>query len=65
MAEMAASIRENSRQANPATGQGEHMHTCRAHPDISVLADYLEVPGLGFLPVNAFVTHAAQLVSGG
>jgi hypothetical protein len=38
------------------------MHTYRAHADVSVLADYLEVPGLGFLPVNAFVIHAAQPV---
>jgi hypothetical protein len=38
------------------------MHTYRAHPEISVLGDYLEVPGLGFLPVNAFVIHAAQPV---
>ena len=38
------------------------MHTYRAHPDISVLADYLEVPGIGFLAVNAFVIHAAQPV---
>jgi hypothetical protein len=38
------------------------MHTYRAHPQISVLADYLEVPGLGFLPVNAFVIHAGQPV---
>ena len=38
------------------------MHTYRAHPEISVLGDYLEVPGLGFLPVNAFVVHAAQPV---
>jgi hypothetical protein len=38
------------------------MHTYRAHPDISVLGDYLEVPGLGFLAVNAFVIHAAQPV---
>lgn len=38
------------------------MHTHRAHPDISVLGDYLEVPGLGFLAVNAFVIHAAQPV---
>ena len=38
------------------------MHTYRVHPDISVLADYLEVPGIGFLPVNAFVVHAAQPV---
>lgn len=38
------------------------MHTYRAHRDVSVLNDYLEVPGLGFLPVNAFVIHAAQPV---
>jgi len=34
----------------------------RASTDISVLNDYLEVPGLGFLPVNAFVIHAAEPV---
>jgi hypothetical protein len=34
----------------------------RASTDISVLNDYLEVPGLGFLPVNAFIIHAAQPV---
>jgi len=28
------------------------MHIYRAHPDVSVLGDYLEVPGLGFLPVT-------------
>jgi hypothetical protein len=38
------------------------MHTYRAHSEISVLGDYLEVPGLGFLAVNAFVIHAAQPV---
>jgi metallo-beta-lactamase superfamily protein len=38
------------------------MHTYRSRPDVSVLGDYLEVPGLGFLPVNAFVIHAAQPV---
>jgi hypothetical protein len=38
------------------------MHTYRAHPDVSVVGDYLEVPGLGFLPVNAFVIRAAQPV---
>jgi len=38
------------------------MHTYRAHQDVSVLGDYLEVPGLGFLAVNAFVIHAAQPV---
>ena len=38
------------------------MKTYRAHADVSVLNDYLEVPGLGFLPVNAFVLHSAQPV---
>jgi metallo-beta-lactamase superfamily protein len=38
------------------------MQTYRAHPDVSVLSDYLEVPGLGFLPVNAFVIHAREPV---
>lgn len=30
--------------------------------DISVINDCLEVPGIGFLPVNAFVLHAAEPV---
>jgi flavorubredoxin len=30
--------------------------------DVTVLNDYVEVPGLGFLPVNAFVLHAEQPV---
>jgi len=38
------------------------MHTYRAHHDVTVLNDYMEVPGLGFLPVNAFVIHSAQPV---
>lgn len=38
------------------------MHTYRTGRDVSVLGDYLEVPGLGFLPANAFVIHAAQPV---
>ena len=29
------------------------MHTYRAHQDISVISDQLEVPGLGFLAVKA------------
>jgi hypothetical protein len=28
--------------------------------DVTLLNDYTEVPGLGFLPVNAFVLHAEQ-----
>ncbi len=38
------------------------MHTYRAHPDVTVLSDQAEIPGLGFLPVNAFVLHAEQPV---
>jgi hypothetical protein len=30
--------------------------------DVTVLNDYIEVPGVGFLPVNAFVLHAEQPV---
>jgi Metallo-beta-lactamase superfamily len=30
--------------------------------DVTVLSDSLEVPGLGFLPINAFVLHAEQPV---
>ncbi len=38
------------------------MHSYRASQDVSVLNDFMEVPGLGFLPVNAFVIHAAEPV---
>jgi flavorubredoxin len=38
------------------------MHTHRPHPDVTVFSDYLEVPGLGFLPINAFLLHAAEPV---
>lgn len=31
-------------------------------PDVTLLSDSAEVPGLGFLPVNAFVLHAEQPV---
>jgi flavorubredoxin len=30
--------------------------------DVTVLSDPSEIPGLGFLPVNAFVLHAEQPV---
>src|SRR4029450_2133823 len=30
--------------------------------DVTVLNDQLEVPGIGFLPVNAYVLHAQQPV---
>jgi hypothetical protein len=39
-----------------------HMHAYRIGGDVTVLNDQVEVPGLGFLPVNAFVLHAAQPV---
>ena len=32
------------------------------HGDVTVLGDRAEVPGLGHLPVNAFVLHASQPV---
>src|SRR5919201_4716442 len=38
------------------------MHIFRPHQDVTVLNDHLEVPGLGFLPINAFVLHAAEPV---
>ena len=38
------------------------MNTYRIGRDVTVLNDQVEVPGLGFLPVNAFVLHAAQPV---
>ncbi|TWD84155.1 metallo-beta-lactamase superfamily protein [Kribbella amoyensis] len=38
------------------------MQTIRVDADISVLSDQLEVPGIGFLPVNAFVLRAAEPV---
>ncbi|HZZ53312.1 MAG TPA: MBL fold metallo-hydrolase [Trebonia sp.] len=38
------------------------MRFYRTRPDVTVLNDYIEVPGIGFLPVNAFVIHAAQPV---
>ena len=34
----------------------------RLRPDISVLADSLEVPGIGHIPVNAFVLLGAEPV---
>ncbi|MFF5037340.1 MBL fold metallo-hydrolase [Nocardia salmonicida] len=38
------------------------MRINRIQPDITVLADELEVPGIGHLPVNAYVLHAAEPV---
>jgi hypothetical protein len=38
------------------------MYKHRPHPDVTVLHDEAEIPGLGFLAVNSFVLHAAQSV---
>jgi glyoxylase-like metal-dependent hydrolase (beta-lactamase superfamily II) len=38
------------------------MITHRIRRDVTVLSDQLEVPGLGHLPINAFVLHAAEPV---
>ncbi|MGW7108648.1 MBL fold metallo-hydrolase [Streptomyces xanthophaeus] len=38
------------------------MSTHKVGTDATVLADCLEVPGIGFIPVNAFVLHAEQPV---
>lgn len=38
------------------------MHVHRPCPDVTALSDRTEIPGLGFLPVNAYVLHAAQPV---
>lgn len=38
------------------------MHVQRVGRDVSVLNDQAPVPGMGFLPVNAFVLHAAEPV---
>jgi glyoxylase-like metal-dependent hydrolase (beta-lactamase superfamily II) len=38
------------------------MHTYRIGEHVTVLNDHLEVPGLGFLPVNAFLLHALEPV---
>jgi glyoxylase-like metal-dependent hydrolase (beta-lactamase superfamily II) len=38
------------------------MHVTSPAPDVAALVDSAEIPGMGFLPVNAFVLHAAQPV---
>lgn len=38
------------------------MHVHHLEGDVSVLCDQIPVPGIGFLPVNAFVLHAAEPV---
>jgi glyoxylase-like metal-dependent hydrolase (beta-lactamase superfamily II) len=38
------------------------MRTHRVGDDVTVLSDCLEVPGIGVLPVNAFLLHASEPV---
>ena len=38
------------------------MHITSSAPDVTSLVDAVEIPGLGFLPINAFVLHAEQPV---
>lgn len=38
------------------------MHIYRTGQDVTVLNDHLEVPGIGFIPANAYVLHARQPV---
>lgn len=39
----------------------QHLETHR-HGDVTVLGDSTEIPGIGHLPVNAYVLHAAEPV---
>ena len=36
------------------------MHITRPAPDVTALGDAAPIPGLGFLPVNAYLMHAEQ-----
>ena len=38
------------------------MNTFRVGNDVTVLNDHLEIPGMGHLPINAFVLHAREPV---
>lgn len=38
------------------------MNIHKISPDVTVMSDSAEVPGIGFLPVNTFVLHAEQPV---
>ena len=38
------------------------MQTHQITSDVTVLSDSIEIPGIGFLPVNTFVLHATQPV---
>ena len=36
------------------------MHIHRPAPDVVALSDTIEIPGLGYLPVNSYLLHAAE-----
>jgi hypothetical protein len=36
------------------------MQTHQTDQDVTVLNDTAEIPGLGFLPVNAYVIHPSE-----
>jgi hypothetical protein len=38
------------------------MQTHEITPDVTLLSDSIQIPGIGFLPVNTFVLHSAQPV---
>ena len=38
------------------------MNTYRIGSDVTVLNDHFEIPGIGFLAINAFVLHAREPV---
>ncbi len=38
------------------------MHAYRIGRHVTVINDHLEVPGIGFLPANAFVLHGREPV---
>ncbi|HVE98645.1 MAG TPA: MBL fold metallo-hydrolase [Mycobacteriales bacterium] len=38
------------------------MHISKPVPDVTLLGDAAEIPGLGYLPINAYVLHAAEPV---
>lgn len=38
------------------------MYVHRPAPDVTALSDVAEIPGLGYLPINAFVLHSAEPV---
>lgn len=38
------------------------MHQHAINADVTLLSDHVEIPGIGFLPVNSFVLHGSQPV---